>query len=263
MSSCLTVCANISISFFLFNHKPCSLAFYTTIAFDSYIQPTFSHRECFYHLFPKFKSQYTSFIVNNTVIKVLFWCLATPLTPPPSSSWGVRIKPGSGGKGSRSVSWSRIHSSISWSWTWTWWSDSRTCRGLDSWTWTWWSDSRTCRVLDPSWTWMWWSDSRTCRVLDSSWTWMWWSDSRTCRVLDSSWTWMWWSDSRTCRVLDSLDLDVAGPAGGGLPLDLDVAERFQAHRSGFVLCGGDGSGAVGDTAAMARIMSLSLSDIYP
>ena len=40
-----------SISFFLFNQKPyCSLAFYSTITFDSYIPPTFSHRECFYHL---------------------------------------------------------------------------------------------------------------------------------------------------------------------------------------------------------------------
>ena len=35
MSSYLTLCANISL--FLFNQKPCSLAFYTTITFDSYI----------------------------------------------------------------------------------------------------------------------------------------------------------------------------------------------------------------------------------
>ena len=39
-----------SISFLLFNQKSCSLAFYTTIAYDSYIPPTFSYRECFYHL---------------------------------------------------------------------------------------------------------------------------------------------------------------------------------------------------------------------
>ena len=32
-------------------HTPCSIAFYTTITFDSYIPPTFSYRECFYYLY--------------------------------------------------------------------------------------------------------------------------------------------------------------------------------------------------------------------
>ena len=45
-----TCCKYGSISFFLFIQKPCSLAFYTTINFDSYIPPTFSYRECFYYL---------------------------------------------------------------------------------------------------------------------------------------------------------------------------------------------------------------------
>ena len=37
----LNVHANIGLSFFLFNQKPCSLAFYATITFDSYFhQPS-------------------------------------------------------------------------------------------------------------------------------------------------------------------------------------------------------------------------------
>ena len=55
MLSYLNVRANMVLFHFSFSTRirNFSLAFYTTITFDSYKPPTFAYKECFYYLFPK------------------------------------------------------------------------------------------------------------------------------------------------------------------------------------------------------------------